>query len=34
MKYQQSAANVTLIYLIGLVAVFAAKETSGQALLD
>ncbi len=34
LRYQQSAANVTLIYLVGLAAVFAAKETSGQALQD
>lgn len=34
LRYQQSAANVTLVYAFGLVAVLAAKETVGQTLED
>lgn len=34
LRYQQSAANVTLVYAFGLIAVWVAKETAGQALQD
>jgi MFS family permease len=33
-RYQQSAANMTLVYAFGLIAVLAAKETVGQPLRD